>query len=79
MTGSSKECRAHAMGCLKQAELETPPGRITLLAIAQQWLRLATELENSETFLEVMNHIEKTWEDPREVRIITNGGSTPDA
>jgi len=63
VTGSPKECRAHAMGCLKQAELETPPGRVTLLAIAQQWLRLATEIENAETFLQVMDHIDKTWEE----------------
>lgn len=72
MTGSPKECRANAMSCLKQAESETPSGRITLLAIAQQWLRLATDLENSETFLEVMNHIDKTWEAERPFR--TNGG-----
>jgi hypothetical protein len=36
MTATAVECRANAMACLKQAEEETPPGRVTLLAIAQQ-------------------------------------------
>jgi hypothetical protein len=76
--GSPKECRDHAMSCLKQAESETPSGRITLLAVAQQWLKLATEMENSETFLEVMNHLDSSWnQDPDEVVSVvpTNGGS----
>jgi hypothetical protein len=66
MTATAVECRANAMACLKQAEEETPPGRVTLLAIAQQWLRLATELENAETFMQVMDHIDKTWDHPME-------------
>jgi hypothetical protein len=79
--GNPKECRDHAMSCLKQAENETPSGRITLLAVAQQWLKLATEMENSETFLEVMNHLDSSWnQDPDEVTgtpAPTNGNARP--
>jgi len=69
------------MSCLAQAEHETPSGRITLLAVAQQWIKLATEMENSETFLEVMNHLDKNWnQDPDEIlppaiAAPTNGGT----
>jgi hypothetical protein len=62
MTHTAVECRAHAINCLKLAETETPQGRITLLAISQQWLRLAVDMENNDSFLKVMDYIDKTWE-----------------
>ena len=58
------ECRAHAMSCLKQAESESPSGRITLLAISQQWIKLANQMEDSNTLLEVMEHLDRNWEHP---------------
>jgi hypothetical protein len=73
MTHTAMECRAHAINCLKLAETETPQGRITLLAISQQWLRLAVDMENNDSFLKVMDYIDKTWEGTR-VPEKTNGG-----
>ena len=49
MTGSPKECRAHAMACSRLAET-LPDGRSRQMfaAIARSWLELATDVENSQ-------------------------------
>ena len=53
MTGSPKECRAHAMACSRLAET-LPDGRSRQMfaAIAKSWLELATDVENSQALLD---------------------------
>ena len=58
MPGDPKECREHAMRCLKIAQEATNPAlRASLEDIAQQWLRLAADLEATKPLLEA-------WGDP---------------
>jgi hypothetical protein len=35
-----------------------------MLAISQQWIKLANQMEDSQTLLEVMEHLDQTWEHP---------------
>ena len=53
MTGSPKECRAHAMVCSRMAET-LPDGRSRQMfaALAKSWLELATDVENSQALLD---------------------------
>jgi hypothetical protein len=53
MRGDPKECREHAKRCLKIAQEATNPAlRASLEDIAQQWLRLAADLEATKPVLE---------------------------
>jgi hypothetical protein len=53
MPGDPKECREHAKRCLKIAQEATNPAlRASLEEIAQQWLRLAADLEATKPLLE---------------------------
>ena len=53
MPGDPKECREHAKRCVKIAQETTNPAlRASLEEIAQQWLRLAADLEATKPLLE---------------------------
>ena len=62
MTGSPKECRAHAMACSRLAET-LPDGRSRQMfaAIAQSWLELAADLENSQTRLDTCSDLSQPY------------------
>jgi hypothetical protein len=58
MPGDPKDYREHAKRCLKIAQEATNPAlRASLEDIAQQWLRLAADLEATKPLLEA-------WGDP---------------
>jgi len=61
MTGSPKECRAHAIVCLRLAET-LPDGlsRQMFADLAKAWLRLATDLENSQALLDSCSELSET-------------------
>ena len=68
MPGDPKECREHAKRCLKIAQEATNPAlRASLEDIAQQWLRLAADLEATKPLLEA-------WADPCFVGKLRSGG-----
>jgi len=55
MPGDPKECREHAKRCLKIAQEATNQAlRASLEEIAQQWLRLAADLEATKPLLEAL-------------------------
>ena len=62
MTGSPKECRAHAMACSRLAET-LPDGRSRQMfaAIAQSWLELATDVENSQALLDTCSDLSQPY------------------
>jgi hypothetical protein len=58
MPGDPKQCREHAKRCLQLAQEATNSAlRSSLEEIAQQWMRLATDLEATKPLLEA-------WGDP---------------
>jgi hypothetical protein len=68
MPGDPKECREHAKRCLKIAQEATNPAlRSSLEEIAQQWLRLAADLEATKPLLEA-------WGDPCFFAKLGSGG-----
>jgi hypothetical protein len=68
MPGDPKECREHAKRCLKIAQEATNPAlRASLEDIAQQWLRLAADLEATKPLLEA-------WGDPCLFAKLESGG-----
>ena len=62
MTGSPKECRAHAMVCLRLTET-LPDGRSRQMfaAIAQSWLELANGVENSQALLDTYSDLSQPY------------------
>jgi hypothetical protein len=67
MPGDPKECREHAKRCLKIAqEITNPALKDSLEEIAQQWLRLAADLEATKPLLE-------EWGDPCASRLQQGG------
>jgi len=49
MAGDPKECRANALRCSElAAKTSNQPLKATLLGLAENWARLATELETAE-------------------------------
>jgi hypothetical protein len=67
MPGDPKECREHAKRCLKIAQEATNPAlKASLEEIAQQWLRLAADLEATKPLLE-------EWGDPCASRLQQGG------
>jgi hypothetical protein len=67
MPGDPKEYREHAKRCLKIAQEATNPAlRASLEDIAQQWLRLAADLEATKALLE-------EWGDPCASRLQQGG------
>lgn len=53
MPGDPKQCREHAKRCLQLAHEATNPAlKDSLSDIAQQWMRLATDLEATKRLLD---------------------------
>ena len=57
--GDPNECRERAANCKELAERATrPDARTHFLGLATQWERLASELESTQAFLDVMTEID---------------------
>jgi len=55
MAGDPKECRANALRCSElAAKTSNQPLKATLLGLAENWARLATELETAETMRDMV-------------------------
>jgi hypothetical protein len=56
MPGDPKECRQHALNCVRLAQTSsTPQAREQFASLANTWLRLATELEQARALLDAMD------------------------
>ena len=56
MPGDPKECRQHALNCVRLAQTATTPqSREHFANLAQTWVRLADELENAQSFLNALD------------------------
>ena len=52
MPGDPKECRQHALNCVRLAQTATTPqSREQFANLAQTWVRLAEDLERAQCFL----------------------------
>jgi len=52
MPGDPKECRQHALNCLRLAQTAaSPQSREDFANLAQTWVRLAKDLERAQGFL----------------------------
>jgi hypothetical protein len=61
MAGDPQECRRHARNCIDLADQAvTPEGRLTLINLANHWIKLAAEIESAQAFLEAMKTMEPT-------------------
>ena len=62
MTGSAKECRAHAMVCSRMAET-LPDGRSRQMFAAPnpELLELATDVENSQALLDICSDLRQPY------------------
>jgi len=59
MPGDPKECRMHAANCRDLAAQATnPSAKESFTKLAEQWERLASELESAEAFLIAMAAVE---------------------
>lgn len=59
MPGDPHECREHARNCAELAkQATTAQARQTFLSLSETWLRLASELESAQAFLQVMDGME---------------------
>jgi hypothetical protein len=75
MPGDPKQCREHAKRCLELAHEATNPAlKDSLSDIAQQWMRLATDLEATKRLLDA-------WGEPSLWQAKTGcvSGLTPDS
>jgi hypothetical protein len=53
MPGDPKECRQHALNCVRLAQTSpSPHAREHFANLARTWIRLADDLERSQAFLE---------------------------
>ena len=56
MPGDPKECRQHALNCVRLAQTSSTPQAIEEFAsLANTWLRLAADLEQARAFLDPMD------------------------
>ena len=56
MPGDPKECRQHALNCVRLAQTATTPqSREHFANLAQTWVRLAEELERAQAFLSALD------------------------
>ena len=56
MPGDPKECRQHALNCVRLAQTAvTPQSREHFANLAQTWVRLAEDLERAQAFLNVLD------------------------
>ena len=52
MPGDPKECRQHALNCVRLAQTSaSPQAREHFANLARTWIRLADELETTQAFL----------------------------
>jgi hypothetical protein len=59
MPGNPKECRQHALNCMRLAkEATTSQSQETFQNLAQSWTRLAAELEDAQALLNALNEME---------------------
>ena len=59
MSGDPKSCRERALKCRYLAnEANTPQSKQMFLDLSQTWLRLAAELDDTNTFLHALNEME---------------------
>jgi hypothetical protein len=53
MPGDPKECRRHALTCVRLAQTSpSPQARDEFASLAHTWLRLAADLEQAQAFLD---------------------------
>ena len=56
MPGDPKECRQHALNCVRLAQTSsTPQTREEFASLANTWLRLAADLERAQVFLDALD------------------------
>ena len=56
MPGDSRECRQHALNCVRLAQTAaTPQSREDFANLAQTWVRLAEDLERAQAFLAALD------------------------
>jgi hypothetical protein len=56
MPGDPKECRQHALNCVRLAQTSsTPQAREQFASLANTWLRLASDLEQAQAFLDALD------------------------
>ena len=56
MPGDPKECRQHALNCVRLAQTgTTPQSREHFASLAQTWVRLAEDLERAQGFLNALD------------------------
>ena len=56
MPGDPRECRQHALTCVRLAQTSaSPQAREQFASLANTWLRLATDLEQARAFLDPMD------------------------
>ena len=56
MPGDPKECRQHALNCVRLAQTgTTPQSREHFASLAQTWVRLAEDLERAQCFLNALD------------------------
>jgi len=57
MPGDPKECRQHALNCVRFAQTATTPqAREHFANLARTWIGLADDLERSQAFLDALDH-----------------------
>jgi len=56
MPGDPRECRQHALTCVRLAQTSaSPQAREQFANLARTWIRLADDLERSQTILDVLD------------------------
>ena len=56
MPGDPKECRQHALTCVRLAQTSaSPQAREQFASLAQTWIKLADDLERSQAFLDALD------------------------
>ena len=56
MPGDPKECRQHALNCVRLAQTSpSQQARDQFANLARTWIRLADEIESTEAFLTALN------------------------
>jgi hypothetical protein len=56
MPGDPRECRQHALSCVRLAQTSaSPQAREQFANLARTWIRLADDLERSQAFLNALD------------------------
>ena len=63
MPGDPKECRQHALTCVRLAQTSpSPQAREDFASLANTWLGLATDLEQARAVLDAMRATQTHWD-----------------